>query len=142
MTLLFKISGFALVIFTTSAIGFYKANELALRYKRLCDLHKCITTLKECIRLHGGEIDSLLQKSFSEFPINTAHLKKSDTKLLDEFFSTLGSGDTSIEYERCELYINLLKRQSQEAYEQYRELARLYKNIGVLSGVLICIFFL
>ena len=51
MTLLFKILGFVLIIFTTSAIGFLKANELNSRYKKLCDFSKSIGNLKEQDRI-------------------------------------------------------------------------------------------
>ena len=136
---LFKITGFILVIFTTSAIGFLKANELNLRFRKLTDLYKAI---KEGIRLHGGDVQRLINLSFAEFPINTAHLKKEDIAIIDDFFENLGAQDTVAEYERCELYINLLKAQADKAQKQHLELNRLYKNIGVLSGILICIFFL
>lgn len=139
---LFKITGFILVIFTTSAIGFLKANELNLRFRKLTDLYKAIATLKEGIRLHGGDVERLINLSFAEFPINTAHLKKEDIAIIDDFFENLGAQDTVAEYERCELYINLLKTQADQAQKQHLELNRLYKNIGVLSGILICIFFL
>lgn len=139
---LFKITGFILVIFTTSAIGFLKANELNLRFRKLTDLYKAIATLKEGIRLHGGDVERLINLSFAEFPINTAHLKKEDITIIDDFFENLGAQDTVAEYERCELYINLLKAQADKAQKQHLELNRLYKNIGVLSGILICIFFL
>ena len=139
---LFKITGFILVIFTTSAIGFLKANELNLRFRKLTDLYKTIATLKEGIRLHGGDIERLINLSFKEFPISTAHLKKEDITIIDDFFENLGAQDTVAEYERCELYINLLKAQADKAQKQHLELNRLYKNIGVLSGILICIFFL
>lgn len=139
---LFKVTGFILVIFTTSAIGFLKANELNLRFRKLTDLYKSIATLKEGIRLHGGDIERLINLSFAEFPISTAHLKKEDITIIDDFFENLGAQDTVAEYERCELYINLLKTQADKAQKQHLELNRLYKNIGVLSGILICIFFL
>lgn len=142
MTLLFKITGFIFVILTTSLIGFSKANALNMRHKRLTDITKGLSSLKEGIRLHGGDCDRLLRLSFAEFPISYAYLKPCDTELLDEFFTNFGSTDSKSEYERCELYTNLLNQNSQEAKTAFQELNRLYKSIGVLSGVLICIFFI
>ncbi len=142
MTLLFKITGFALVIFTTSAIGFSASSKLNSRYKKLCELIKEISLLKEYIRLHGGESEALFKKCFSEYPINYATLNKEDIETVDDFFKNMGSGDTKTEYDRCELCINILKNHANEAKTQYSQLNRLYKNIGVLSGILICIFFL
>ncbi len=142
MTLLFKIFGFFLIIFTTSALGFLKSNQLNLRFKKLQDIQKGICTLKERIRMGGGEIERLLRLSFTEYPINYTHLEKGDIEILEEFFKTAGMSDTKAEYERCELYINLLKSKSEEANKNYRETGRLYRNIGFLSGIFICIFLL
>ncbi len=142
MTLLFKISGFILIIFTTFSIGFLKSNGLGSRYKKLESIQKGISELKERIRLGSGEIDRLLTSSFREYPINYSYLEKGDIEILNDFFSNVGLSDTKAEYERCEIYINLLKNKIEEANTKYRETARLYKSIGLLSGIFICIFLL
>ena len=100
MTLLFKILGFVLIIFTTSAIGFLKANELNSRYKKLCNFSKSIGNLKEHIRLHSGERERLLKICFGEFPPNYSALTKDDVELMGEFFKDFGLADTKAEYER------------------------------------------
>lgn len=142
MALLFKISGFILIIFTTGSIGFLKSLEIGNRYKKLQSIQKGIGELKERIRMGGGEIDRLLTSSFHEYPINYSYLEKSDIEILNDFFSNVGLSDTKTEYERCEVYINLLKNKIEEANTKYRETSRLYKSIGLLSGVFICIFLL
>lgn len=142
MTLLFKITGFILVISTSAFIGFLKSGELFLRYKKLNKIQKNITDLKHRIRLHGGEINNLILLSFEEFPLDYLHLQKCDIEILNDFFENIGMGDTKSEYERCELYINLLKVKSDEAKSKYQELGRLYKTIGLFSGIFICIFFI
>lgn len=58
------------------------------------------------------------------------------------FFKDIGMSDSKSEYERCELYITLLEAQISEAEKNYTELGKLYKSIGLLSGIFICIFFL
>ena len=142
MTLLFKISGFILIIFTTFSIGFLKSSELGSRYKKLESIQKGIGELKERIRMGGGEIDRLLNSSFHEYPIDYSCLEKGDIEILNDFFSNVGLSDTKAEYERCEVYINLLKNKIEEANAKYHETARLYKSIGLLSGIFICIFLL
>ena len=142
MTLLFKILGFVLIIFTTSAVGFLKASELNLRYKKLCGFSKSISALKEHIRLHSGDSERLLKLCFEEYPPNYASLNKDDLEIMNEFFKGFGLCDTLAEYDRCKLYVNLINQKANEAKQKSIELNRLYKNIGVLSGVLICIFFL
>ena len=142
MTLLFKITGFILVISTSAFIGFLKSGELFLRYKKLNKIQKNIADLKQRIRLHGGEINNLILLSFEEFPLDYLHLQKCDIEILNDFFANIGMGDTKSEYERCELYINLLKAKADEAKSKYQELGRLYKTIGLFSGIFICIFFI
>lgn len=142
MKLLIKIAGFVLIILATSAIGFSKANQLNLRHKKLCNLIKEISVLKEYIRLHGGEAETLFKKCFSEYPVNCSFLNKGDIEITEDFFENIGLCDTKTEYERCELYIDLLKLRANDAKASYDQLNRLYKSIGVLSGILICIFFL
>ncbi len=140
MTLLFKVTGFLLIIFTTTAIGFIKSGELNMRYKKLCTIQQGIHNLKERIRLHSGEIDRLIALSFSEYPINYKYLEKDECEIIDDFFANLGMSDTDAEYKRCELYINMINNKADEALKKHRELSRLYKSIGVMSGIFICIF--
>lgn len=140
MTLLFKVTGFLLIIFTTSAIGFIKSEELNLRYKKLCSVEQGIHSLKERIRLQGGEIDRLIHLSFQDYPINYSYLEKDDCEIIKDFFKNIGMSDTEAEYKRCELYINMIKGKADEALKKHRELSRLYKSMGVMSGIFICIF--
>lgn len=142
MALLFKILGFILIIATTFSIGFLKSSELGIRYKKLQSIQKGIGELKERIRMGGGEIDRLLASSFPQYPIDYCSLEKDDIEILNDFFSNVGLSDTKSEYERCEVYINLLKNKIEEANAKYRETAHLYKSIGLLGGIFICIFLL
>lgn len=142
MKLLFKVLGFIFIIFTTSAIGFLKANSLNIRYKKLCNIHSGMANLKEKIRLHCGETSTLLNQCFDEFPINYTVLKEQDTEILKDFFENLGMGDTKSEYERCQAYMNMISNKINDAKKEYLELNKLYKSMGVLSGIFICIFLL
>lgn len=142
MKLLFKVIGFIFIIFATSAIGFLKANSLNLRCKKLSKIYSCIADLKERIRLHQGEITILLNQSFGQFPLNYTHLLPDDIILLEDFFKNIGMSDTKTEYERCELYMSLLSHKTDEAKKEYSELNKLYKSMGFLSGLFICIFLL
>ncbi len=141
MTLLFKIIGFALIITTTSLLGLIKANNLNLRCKKLKNIKASMLDLKQRIRLSHLEIDKLIELSFKGTP-DYSNLEKNDCQIIKEFFQDIGMSDCDGECERCKLYINLLDRQINEAEKSYYELNKLYKYIGFLSGVFICIFFL
>ncbi len=142
MRLLFKLLGFALIVLTTTAIGFLKSNSLNMRHKKLCSLKNAITDLKQRIRLSHGEIDKLIAVSFKDIPDFYSYLEKSDTQIVENFFKDIGMLDVKAECERCELYISLLDAQIIKAQKNYTELNKLYKSMGIMGGIFICIFFL
>lgn len=141
MRLLFKLSGFILVILTTTAIGFLKSNTLNIRYKKLCNLKGAICDLKQRIRMGCGEIDKLVSISFKD-STDYYGLEKNDIKLIETFFEEIGMMDTESECERCDIYISLLDTQIISAQKNCHELGKLYKSVGFMSGLFFCIFFL
>ena len=142
MTLLFKFTGFALIIITSTTIGFFKANTLSLRAKRLQELVQCITQMKELIRLGGGEIDRLSEQCFGAFPIDYSHLTIEDSEITESLFKEISMLDTEAAYKRCDICLSLLEMRHSEALQKQRELGKLYKSIGALFGIFICIFFI
>ena len=142
MIWLFKLSGFALIIIATYITGSLKSNSLNLRRKKLIAIKNAINNLKQRIRLSNTEIDKLIAVSFESIPDIYKDLETRDCEIIADFFKDLGMSDSKAEYERCEVYIQLLTTQITEAEKNYTELSRLYKSIGFLSGIFICIFFL
>ncbi len=142
MTGLFKLSGFGLILFTTSILGFLKSESLNLRLKKLVSLKTAITDLKQRIRLTDTEIDKLISVSFKNVKDIYANLEKSDAEIVENFFNDIGMSDTEAEINRCELYISLLDNRITDAEKKYCELSKLYKSIGFWGGAFICIFFM
>ena len=141
MKLMFKLSGFLLIIAVCTAIGFIKSGELHLRCKKLTALKKNVLEFKERLRLSYGELDRLKEKCF-ENPIDYSGLYNSDCEILNSMFCEIGLLDRNAAYNRCELTVELLQKQYLEAESKYKELGKLYKSIGALSGIFICILFL
>lgn len=139
---LFKLLGFLLIISVSTCLGFLKSNSLNLRRKKLCAIKNGITDLKQHIRLSNTEIDNLINVCFNNVPDRYSNLQNSDIEIIEGFFKDLGMSDSKSEIDRCELYIGLLDNQINEAENNYIELSRLYKSIGFLGGIFICIFFL
>lgn len=139
---LFKILGFCAVIIATTAIGVLKSQQLKLRYKKLCAFQNGLMELKEHIRLNSGELDHILKQSFTIDYNDFSHLEKEETEILKEFLKKSGMSDSKAEAKRCELYANLLNPKIAQAKDNYLTLSKLYRNIGVLSGIFICIFFI
>lgn len=142
MIWLFKLSGFVLIIVATYIMGSLKSNSLNLRRKKLIAIKNAINNLKQRIRLSNTEIDKLIAVSFEGIPDIYKDLENRDCEIIADFFKDLGMTDSKAEYERCEVYISLLNTQIAEAEKNYTELSKLYKSIGFLSGIFICIFFL
>lgn len=142
MIWLFKLLGFALIIVATYIMGSLKSNSLNLRRKKLIAIKNAINNLKQRIRLSNTEIDKLIAVSFEGIPDIYKDLENRDCEIIADFFKDLGMTDSKAEYERCEVYISLLNTQIDEAEKNYTELSKLYKSIGFLSGIFICIFFL
>lgn len=140
--LLFKIIGFTLIIAVCTATGFAKAASLKLRAQKLYNLQKGVTQLKELIRLGGGEMDTLATQCFNPFPIDYSQLKSEDCKATENLFDEIAMLDSEAAYNRCDICISLLKMRHAEAETNYRELGKLYKSVGALCGVFICIFFI
>ena len=98
----------------------------------------------------SGEISELTAQCFHKelleikdgISINQSYLTAEDITLLREFFSDSGMGDIDSEYERTLAYAQLIKLQYDTARDDCSKLCRLYKSLGALFGIFICIFLL
>ncbi len=141
MKLMFKLLGFLLIVTVCGAIGFIKSSELQLRCKKLEVFKKGVLEFKERLKLSYGELDRLKNKCFKT-PIDYSGLYKSDYEIIESLFSEIALLDSDSAYDRCVLAVELLNKQYTEAQNQYKDLGKLYKSIGVLGGIFICILFL
>lgn len=139
MKLLFKFIGLILIITVCASAGFLKANKLKLRAEKLASLQKGVIRLKELIRLGCGEIDQLVAQSFKEYPLDYSYLEMADCEITEGLIKEIGILDSISAYNRCEICITLLDNLKVEAEQNYHELGKLYKSIGALSGIFICI---
>ena len=102
---------------------------------------KSILEFKERLRLSYGELDRIKGKCFKT-PIDYSGLYSSDCEIIESMFREIASLDRESAYNRCLLAAELLNKQIDDAESQYKELGKLYKSIGVLGGIFICILFL
>lgn len=141
MRLLFKISGLIIILAVCTSVGFFKAVSLKKRYDSLNEIKNGLLTLKEKLRLRSGDKNRLLNECFPQSIKTAENLKKEDISLWQGFLTVFGSGDTQQELQRCEAYIGLFDLRITEAKNEFDGQARLYKSLGVLSGIFICILF-
>lgn len=146
---LFKISGLIFVFGACALSGLLKAENLKRRSQRLEEILKSLSRLGELVRIGGYEITELINLCFDSkviknrdgnFFISEEYLLKEDTALLKDFFGGFGTADKEGEYERTRLYYSLLKQQYTAALRSYSELGRLYCTLGLLGGLILCIF--
>lgn len=151
MSLLFKISGLAVIFAVSASVGFLKSLNIKNRAQKLGELSRSVSSLAERIRADSGEIGYIIPLCFGEnlvyvtdgeINLNQSCLEKEDIALLTEFFNGLGVRDIVSEYERTKLYSQLIKRKADEADEKCAKLCKLYNTVGILSGIFLCIFFL
>ena len=138
------------LLITGSLVGLRLSKNLELRRKTLNRFYVFIKELSSGIKT-GEEIDSILESSLSKnlvykegFKIKPQPngLKGEDIKLLTEFFSLLGMGDSQSQITRCETYGELVKKRLQNAEQEVKEKAKLYSTLGFFSGLFIVILLL
>ena len=151
MAWLFKASGLIAVFSASSLAGLLKSFTLKKRHRKLLEIYRSMSDLRERIRMGTGDIERLIYLSFSDDTvsisagkavINTMCLEKDDTSFLEEFFLNIGMSDSESEYERIGLYMTIAEKKCNEAENKCGELCRLYSSLGILCGIFICIFFL
>ena len=137
------------VIFSVCALfGLFKATTLKERAARLGFYQKSATLLAERVRADSRELSLILPICFEdsvklscgEITFDTAHLKKEDIALLNEFFGALGRLDRQAEYERISLFCGLLETARLSAEREYALSGKLYRTLGALLGIGLCIF--
>lgn len=146
MRLLVKTVGLVMIISASTLLGFLKARELINREKTLFKIYLCLTDLRERIRLDGGELNRLLRQSFAGTDFTEGGIPKikglsaDDIKLLEEYIQSAGMADTLAECDRAQLYAEIFLKRREAAKNQADRLCRLYRTLGFMCGIFICIF--
>ena len=142
MRMLFKIAGLITILLTCTAIGFLKSLALKGRFESLLYIKNSLLKLKEKLRLHSGDKSKLLNDCFTVPPQTIPHLDNDDKALLNDFLHGLGKGDTTQEIERCVAFLNLFETKTNDAKADFNNRQKLYKTLGFLGGIFLCIFFI
>ncbi len=136
----FKAFGLILIFFVCCTFGFLKARSLKARLDRLTEIKKGLFALKERLRLHGGDKEQLLKQCFLFSDDSLSVLKTDELILWQEFITALGTTDTAASITSCEGYLALFEGKLSQAQSDFSKEQRLYKSLGVLGGIFICIF--
>ena len=145
-----KIVGLILIITASTLFGFFWSVKLKNRQLRLLKLCTFLEELEIQIK-SGAELKNILLASGGEVGIyiedfgvkvSPEHLLPKDIKLLEDFFSGLGMGDTESQIKRCSVYGLMLKNLEKSAAEQVNLKANLYQKLGFFAGLFVAVMFI
>lgn len=138
-----KIIGLILVVAAFTGVGFFRAEALRYRHLRLREI--CLFIEETADRIRTGEelyhiIDLCGQKAgiFVEdyhTRIDRKGLTAEDIRLAEGFFSELGMGDTESQLKRCEVYLQMLRKNEAEACVEAHTKTSLYGKLGFFAGL-------
>lgn len=146
MDFLIKCFGIVFIIASTSLLGVYSGFKLKSRADALSWYVSAVCEIRDKVRATSAEIPKIVDGLYGGdkfFTVSTpfkVRLKKGalterDEKLLNEFFGGFGMGDTASQISRCDMYINLLQKEYEQAAKEYAEKSRLYKQLGFFAGL-------
>ena len=140
--MLFKVLGLLSLVVSGTALGFYKAYLLFQRQKQLLEICNGLERLALLITSSVKDLDVLFKESFKGEKIDTFGLLNRDKEILENLISSIGISNRKREYDNVILCKNLLEKQFLEAKEEHNSLSKLYRSLGFLGGLFLCIFFI
>ena len=140
--MLFKVLGLLSLVVSGTALGFYKSYLLFQRQKQLSEICNGLERLALLITSSVKDLDVLFKESFKGEKIDTFGLLNSDKEILENLISSIGISNRKREYDNVILCKNLLEKQFLEAKEEHNSLSKLYRSLGFLGGLFLCIFFI
>ena len=142
-----KSIGAVLIILTGTFCGLKLSRKLTLRKNKLKGFYLYFQEISDRIKT-GEELISIYESKTAKNLIKREGFKVSlweeglnmeDKKLLTEFFSFLGMGDTNSQVSRCQIYREFVNKRLEEAEKEVREKSKLYTSLGVSFGLFIVI---
>ena len=142
-----KIIGAVLTVAVGAAFGIRASEKLRLRYKKLLahslfideatDMMRMGASLSEIYTLPSAE--ALLSAEEYRVAVREEGLWTTDLRLLSEFYTSLGMGDTEAELSRCHSFLKIIEKRLSEAEQDMKSRSRLYSLLGVFSGLFVAI---
>lgn len=141
--------GLALVLLTSTFLGFKKTAALKNRAQKLGQVCAGLSNMAHLIQNSAGELESILKTCFDNgildftskgCSLNENFLEVQDVTEFNNFINSIGVQDSQSEYRRTIGFITVFEKKAQEAQKNYCELSKLYNTLGFLIGLSICIF--
>ena len=142
-----KLFGALIIIIVSAAFGLRASFSLKERKEKLSEFILLIDEIKDMIRL-GVALEIIYKSERAKKLLNVSGylakpreegLNSTDLKLLEEFFSKLGMGDSLSALTLCEDYGKIAEKRLLDSEKQVNEKAKLYSLFGVFFGIFIAI---
>ena len=148
--LLMKILGAVFLCITGTATGINALSRLKKRADALDWYYKAAAQIGSRIRGTAAELYDIISTLYGKneylsvsrpFKVNFKgdFLSAEDRQIISEFFSSLGSENIEAEVRRCEMYSNILRERYKSAKNEYTQKSKLYKMLGLFSGLAVAI---
>ena len=146
---LFKGIGMVLIMTVSAIAGFFYSSKILRQNEKIRLIYSGINRLAQRIRISNFKATKLLKVSFSEdvlcfkgedYFIDKSNLCDEDIYLFEEFLSDFGKSDSKSEYSRAIGYASLFENRYKEMKEKNGPLCSLYRKLGILFGLFICVF--
>lgn len=147
---LIKLIGATILSLTGMFMGINSVNKLKKRADSLDWFYKSLLEIATRISVSAAELSDIIISLYGyenylkiykpfKLEITTPYLKSGDKEILVEFFSSLGLGDIHSETKRCELYSKIIEERYKSAKSEYLQKSKLYKMLGLFSGLSLAI---
>lgn len=146
------------IVVSSSVLGCHYSNKLLIRKSVLQKFIKELKSSVTQIRYTSATLCEIFSDKFSDFHFTSddvfatqwktlvhsyeKSLDKSDVKLLISFAENLGTTDVDGEISHIEMYIDLLNSSVQDAQNNINQKSKLYRTLGLSSGILVSILLL
>lgn len=145
-----KTIGFILIVITGTAAGLNLSGKLKKRTIALKWYFLAINKIADKIGGTGAELydiinticgstDYLVLKKPFAVDLKNTYLNTADRQAAEEFFAELGMGDSESQIKRCKIYANIFAQRLEAAEKEYNEKSKLYKMLGLFSGLSLAI---
>ena len=146
MPFVIKILGFIFIVGATTLFGITLTQRLKLRLATLNWFVGATEEIAEKIRYSSAELPHIVRSIYGydtylivdepfRVTLKNTGLDSDDKRVIEEFFSTLGMGDSESQVKRCEVYKRQLLRRLEHADKEFHEKSRLYTRLGFLGGI-------
>lgn len=152
-----KLFGLLLVFLFFTLIGFYQSYKLTRRRNNLGEILLFLNRMETNIRYRNDDIFTLVFECAEDIlvplknavdiegyngEIQSLPLEKQDKALLTKFFSGLGSTDIEGQLSHIKLYRELFNEQYQKSKEDIIKKSKLYRMLGLFSGLAFVVMFI